>query len=87
MKLVEATSGLSGVLCHYNVVSGIFASILAIFMLTGSLYYLQYELDGFIQLLDVKALLVVFGQCSCSGDPVVGDGYRVGCKQVPPVWC
>ena len=62
MKLVGATSGfIRRPFVRYNVVSGIFASILAILMLTGSLYYLQHELDGFIQLLDVKALLVVFG--------------------------
>ena len=29
-------------------------------MLTGSLYYLQNELSGFIQLLDVKVLMVVY---------------------------
>ena len=61
MKLVGATSGfIRRPFVRYNVVSGIFASILAILMLTGSLYYLQHELDGFIQLLDVKALLVVY---------------------------
>lgn len=61
MKLVGATSGfIRRPFVRYNVVSGIFASILAILMLTGSLYYLQHELDGFIQLLDMKALLVVY---------------------------
>ena len=45
---------------RYNVVSGIFASILAILMLTGALYYLQNELSGFIQLLDIKALIIVY---------------------------
>ena len=61
MKLVGATSGfIRRPFVRYKVVSGIFASILAILMLTGSLYYLQHELDGFIQLLDVKALLVVY---------------------------
>lgn len=61
MKLVGATSGfIRRPFVRYNVVSGIFASVLAILMLTGSLYYLQHELDGFIQLLDVKALLFVF---------------------------
>lgn len=62
MKLVGATSGfIRKPFVQYNVVSGIFASILAIFMLTGALYYLQNELDGFIQLLDIKALLIVYG--------------------------
>ena len=61
MKLVGATSGfIRRPFVCYNVVSGIFASILAILMLTGSLYYLQNELSGFIQLLDVKVLMVVY---------------------------
>lgn len=61
MKLVGATSGfIRRPFVRYNVVSGIFASILAIFMLTGALYYLQNELSGFIQLLDIKALIIVY---------------------------
>ena len=44
----------------YNIVSGIFASILAILMLTGALYYLQNELKGFIQILDMQTLLLVY---------------------------
>lgn len=61
MKLVGATPGfIRKPFVRYNVVSGIFASILAILMLTGSLYYLQGELTGFIQLLDIKALLAVY---------------------------
>lgn len=62
MKLVGATSGfIRRPFIWYNVVSGIFASILAILMLTGALYYLQSELEGFIRILDVQTLLVVFG--------------------------
>lgn len=61
MKLVGATPGfIRKPFVRYNVVSGVFASILAILMLTGSLYYLQGELTGFIQLLDIKALLAVY---------------------------
>ena len=45
---------------RYNVVSGIFASIFAILMLTGALYYLQNELSGFVQLLDIKVLIIVY---------------------------
>lgn len=61
MKLVGATSGfIRRPFIWYNVVSGIFASILAILMLTGALYYLQSELAGFIRILDVQTLLVVF---------------------------
>lgn len=62
MKLVGATPGfIRRPFIRYNVVSGIFASILAILMLTGALYYLQSELEGFIRILDVQTLLVVFG--------------------------
>ncbi len=61
MQLVGATSGfIRRPFVRYNVVSGIIAAILAILMLAGSLYYLQNELDGFIQLLDMQALLIVF---------------------------
>ena len=61
MKLVGATPGfIRRPFVRYNVVSGIFASILAILMLTGALYYLQNELKGFIQILDVQSLLIVY---------------------------
>ena len=46
---------------RYNVISGLFAAILAICMLTGALYYLQMELAGFIQILDISTLLIVYG--------------------------
>lgn len=62
MKLVGATPAfIRAPFIRYNVVSGIFASILAILMLMGSLYYLQQELSGFIDLLNIDLLLVVFG--------------------------
>lgn len=61
MKLVGATPGfIRKPFVQYNVVSGIFASILAILMLTGALYYVQNELKGFIQILDVQTLLFVY---------------------------
>lgn len=61
MKLVGATSGfIRRPFVKYNVVSGIFASVLAILMLTGALYYLQNELKGFIQILDMQTLLLVY---------------------------
>lgn len=62
MQLVGATSGFirRPFIC-YNVVSGILAAILAICMLTGALYYLQSELTGFIQILDIPTLLIVYG--------------------------
>lgn len=61
MKLVGATAGfIRRPFGWYNVVSGFFASILAILMLTGALFYLQNELSGFIQLLDIKALIIAY---------------------------
>ena len=61
MKLVGATSGfIRRPFVKYNIVSGMFASILAILMLTGALYYLQNELKGFIQILDMQTLLLVY---------------------------
>ena len=61
MKLVGATPDfIRRPFVRYNVVSGIFASIFAILMLTGALYYLQNELSGFVQLLDIKVLIIVY---------------------------
>ncbi|MDH6311617.1 cell division transport system permease protein [Parabacteroides sp. PFB2-10] len=61
MKLVGATAGfIRRPFVGYNVVSGIFAAILAIFMLTGALYYIQGELSGFIQIIDIPTLLLVY---------------------------
>jgi len=60
MKLVGATAGfIRRPFVWYNVVSGIFAAILAILLLMGALYYLQTELDGFIQILDIETLVMV----------------------------
>ena len=41
-------------------VSGLYASILAMLLLMGALYYLQSELAGFIDLINTDALLMVF---------------------------
>jgi cell division transport system permease protein len=61
MKLVGATPGfIRRPFMIYNMVSGLFAAILAILMLMGALYYLQQELAGFIDLLNTDALLLVF---------------------------
>jgi cell division transport system permease protein len=61
MKLVGATSAfIRRPFIGYNMISGIFASLLAIGMLAGVLYYLQNELKGFISVLDVHTLFVVF---------------------------
>ena len=62
MQLVGATAGfIRAPFVRYNVISGIFAAVLAICMLTGALYYLQLELAGFIQILDIPTLLIVYG--------------------------
>lgn len=61
MRLVGATAGfIRRPFIWYNVISGIIAAILAICMLTASLYYLQAELTGFIQILDIPTLLIVY---------------------------
>ena len=61
MRLVGATAGfIRRPFIWYNVVSGIIAAVLAICMLTAALYYLQAELTGFIQILDIPTLLIVY---------------------------
>ncbi|MDR2968157.1 MAG: permease-like cell division protein FtsX [Tannerellaceae bacterium] len=61
MKLVGATSGfIRRPFVWHNVGSGIMAAILAILLLTGTLYYLQTELEGFINILDMRTLLMVY---------------------------
>ncbi len=61
MQLVGATAGfIRRPFINYNIVSGILASILAILLLIVSLYYLQQELSGFVQLLDAGMLVFVF---------------------------
>ena len=62
MKLVGATAGfIRAPFIRYNVVSGLIAAILAILLLTGTLYYLQTELEGLVQLLDIHTILIVDG--------------------------
>ena len=83
MKLVGATPGfIRRPFVRYNVVSGIFASIFAILMLTGALYYLQNELSGFVQLLDIKVLIIVYAGVLIMGDPAFGYGYCLCGEQV-----
>ncbi|MDR1644576.1 MAG: permease-like cell division protein FtsX [Tannerellaceae bacterium] len=61
MQLVGATAGfIRRPFIRHNIVSGLFASILAILMLISALYYLQSELAGFVQMLDTGMLLLVF---------------------------
>ena len=62
MQLVGATAGfIRAPFIRYNLVSGLIAALLAIMLLTGAIYYLQNELDGFIQLMDMRTLLIVDG--------------------------
>lgn len=62
MQLVGATAGfIRAPFIRYNLMSGLIAALLAIMLLTGAIYYLQNELDGFIQLLDMRTLLIVDG--------------------------
>jgi cell division transport system permease protein len=61
MQLVGATADfIRRPFVNYNIVSGIFASILAILMLIGALYYMQNELKDFVQMLNTGMLLLVF---------------------------
>jgi cell division transport system permease protein len=61
MQLVGATAGfIRRPFINYNIASGVIASILAILMLIGALYYLQRELAGFVQMLDTGTLFLVF---------------------------
>lgn len=60
MKLVGATPAfIRRPFIRYNLVSGIFAALLAMLMLIGALYYLQNELNGFVDLLDIPTLGMV----------------------------
>ncbi|MDR0995907.1 MAG: permease-like cell division protein FtsX [Tannerella sp.] len=62
MQLVGATAGfIRRPFIRYNLISGIVASIVAIFMLIGTLYYLQGQIANFTDLLDTGVLLMVFG--------------------------
>ncbi|MDR1403586.1 MAG: permease-like cell division protein FtsX [Tannerellaceae bacterium] len=61
MQLVGATADfIRRPFINYNIISGILASMLAILMLIGALYYLQNELSGFVQMLDTGLLILVF---------------------------
>lgn len=61
MRLVGATAGfIRRPFINYNIISGILAAILAILFLILSLYYLQRELAGFVQMLDSGLLMFVF---------------------------
>ncbi|MDR2388315.1 MAG: permease-like cell division protein FtsX [Tannerellaceae bacterium] len=68
MQLVGATPDfIRKPFVGHNILSGVFASILAIWMLIGALYYLQGELTGFVQMLNVGMLLLVFASVFVMG--------------------
>jgi cell division transport system permease protein len=61
MQLVGATAGfIMRPFINYNIVSGIFASVLAILMLISALYYIQGELTDFVKMLNITTLLGIF---------------------------
>jgi cell division transport system permease protein len=61
MKLVGATAGfIRRPFIRYNIVSGIFASLLALLLLTGVLYYVQTELGDFSEVLDWRSLALIY---------------------------
>jgi len=61
MRLVGATPGfIRKPFIRYNISSGFFAGILTIFMLSGTLYYLQQELLGLEQIIRWEGILIVF---------------------------
>ena len=60
MRLVGATPGfIRKPFIKYNISSGFFAGVLAIFMLAGALYYLQKELMGLEQIIRWEGLCVI----------------------------
>jgi len=61
MRLVGATPRfIRKPFIKYNISSGFFAGVLAIFMLTGALYYLQKELLGLEQIIRWEGLFIIY---------------------------
>ena len=61
MRLVGATPGfIRKPFVRYNILSGFFAGILAIIMLTVTLFYLQKEMIGLHHILPFDGLLIVY---------------------------
>ena len=61
MRLVGATPGfIRKPFIRYNISSGFFASVLAIFMLSGALYYMQKELVGLEHIIRWEGLVIIF---------------------------
>ena len=61
MRLVGATPRfIRKPFIKYNISIGFFAGVLAIFMLTGALYYLQKELLGLEQIIQWEGLFIIY---------------------------
>ncbi|MDR0795796.1 MAG: permease-like cell division protein FtsX [Tannerella sp.] len=60
MRLVGATPGfIQKPFIKYNITSGFFAGLLAIFMLAGALFFLQRELVGLDQIIRWEGLVII----------------------------
>lgn len=61
MRLIGATNSfIRQPFIRSNLISGIIASIIAICMLTGLLYYISTGITDLINIIDIQALLIVF---------------------------
>ncbi len=61
MTLVGATPGfIRRPFIGYNVVNGLIAGILAVAMLVGALYWIQLQLPGFMEMVDMLMLYILF---------------------------
>jgi cell division transport system permease protein len=68
MQLVGATAAfIRRPFINYNIVSGIFASVAAILMLIGAIYYIQRELTDFVKMLNIATILGVFASVFIMG--------------------
>ncbi|MDD4821248.1 MAG: permease-like cell division protein FtsX [Bacteroidales bacterium] len=68
MKLVGANRGfIRRPFIIKNIVSGIIASIIAILLLLGAIYYISGQIPNFFSLLQMESLLLVFGVIFVAG--------------------
>jgi cell division transport system permease protein len=62
MRLVGATPAfIRGPFIRHNILSGLIAGVIAIIMLTGSLYYVRHEFPGFEEVLGRDSLWLIYG--------------------------
>jgi cell division transport system permease protein len=68
MRLVGATPGfIRRPFLRFNVISGLFAGVVAILLLTGALYYVKKEFLGFENLLNNETMFMIYGIILASG--------------------